>query len=110
MAIGWVKWFRWRRDEKKKETLEATARPRLKRRTWGTLRVFLNSECAKASSSDGREFERFWICHPGPPACANQPIRASALRVINRPVFLCSQDGSKGKASKVKHDCQEICN
>src|SRR5713226_819602 len=41
------------RDEQEKAKAKRTPRPRFKRRTWGTLRVVLIRECAKASSFEG---------------------------------------------------------
>ncbi len=49
---------------------DGTPRPRFKQRTWGTLRVVLSCDCAKASALDRSEFERFGIRHPGHPSCA----------------------------------------
>ncbi len=67
--LGFLPWRSGgaRGDRRGRVRREETPRPRFKLRTWGTLRVVLSCEYAKASSFDRRESERIAIRHPGHP-------------------------------------------
>jgi putative transposase len=56
------------RSDRRGRVRGESPRPRFKERTWGTLRVVLICECAKASSLGRAKFERRAISYPGPPA------------------------------------------